>query len=82
MSAIRNCWNGVSVSLETFQMNVRMPAELKVQGDNRFEEVSQEIGSKMLSLGADFLSPNACDLSDAELLEMAYYDKAWERGVL
>lgn len=119
------------MSTATVQMNVRMPAELKAQGDaalasegvspsaavravwekaarrggdlaelmnlfrpkssiekmaggfgNPFEEVSQEISSKMLSLGIDFSSPNSCDLSDAELLEMAYYDKARERGTL
>lgn len=116
----------------TVQMNVRMPAELKEQGDaalasegitpsaavravwekaarrgadlvelmslfrgdgasgarsltqksNPFEEVSQQITSRMQGLGVDFSQPHSQDLSDAELLEMAYYDKMGERGLL
>ncbi len=120
------------MSTTTVQMNVRMPAELKAQGDaalasegvspsmavravwekaarrgadlaevmhllrskdaaeekvqvgaiNPFEEVSQEIARRMGALGIDFSAPNEHDLSDSDLLEMAYYEKARERGVL
>ncbi len=119
------------MSTATVQMNVRMPAELKAQGDaalasegvspsaavravwekaarrgadlaelmtlfrpqnvvekaqngfsSPFEEVSRQISDKMLSLGVDFSKPNDHDLSDSELIEMAYYDKMQERGIL
>lgn len=82
------------MSAATVQMNVRMPVDLKERGDdatgvqasaqaaNSFEGVSQQITSKMQALGVDFSLPHSHDLSDAELLEMAYYDKMGERGLL
>ncbi len=78
------------MSAATAQMNVRMPVELKEQGDdatgvqasvqatNSFEGVSQQITNKMQALGVDFSQPHGHDHSDTELLEMAYYDKMGE----
>lgn len=60
---------------------VREPGKTK-STSSPFESAAKMVGSEMLALGVD-LSKSRCDeLSDGELLEMAYYERADERGLL
>ncbi len=60
---------------------IREPAELQTAA-NPFESAAQMVSSEMLALGVDLSGEKREPLSDAELLEMAYYEKAEERGLL
>ena len=60
---------------------VREPSKVKTVS-SPFESAAKMVNSEMLALGVD-LSKSRCEqLSDDELLEMAYYEKANERGLL
>lgn len=60
---------------------VRGPAKAPSAG-NPFESASRMACMEMASLGVDLLTPDAAQPADDELLEMAYYEKAAERGLL
>ncbi len=49
---------------------------------NHFESASMEVTSQMRALGVDLSAEDEDQPSDSELLEMAYYEKADERGLL
>ena len=60
---------------------VREPGKVK-SASCPFEAASEMVNSEMLALGVD-LSNSRCErLSADELLEMAYFEKAYERGLL
>lgn len=60
---------------------VREPSEAK-SATNPLEVAAQMVSSEMLAMGVDLSNAKLEPLSDAELLEMAYYEKAEERGLL
>jgi hypothetical protein len=60
---------------------VRAPAKTRLS-TNTFESAALAVSSQMLTLGVDLSTEDSAQLSDEELLEMAYYEKAGERGLL
>lgn len=53
-----------------------------VSSPNPFESAAQMVSMQMLALGVDLSVEEADTPSDNELFEMAYYEKARERGLL
>ncbi len=59
------------------------PAQMNMQahaGANPFESAARMVSSEMPTLGFDLSGEKREPLSDSELLEAAYYEKAEERG--